>query len=120
MEYIGGSSVDRNSAGVSGRISLLLADVKLFGFEGPVGGILNIRHGISLLLHSSYFFPAHLNRGMEFPGFALSGTFGSGSAARRSVDIGISWPGPPFVSVALTYQINGQLSNTKDQCGDID
>ena len=56
MEYIGGSGINRNGAGIGGRIGLLLADVKLFGFEGPVGGILNIRHGISLLLYSSYFF----------------------------------------------------------------
>ena len=50
MEHIGGGGVNGHGAGVGDRVSLLLTDVQLFGFKGPVGGIPDIRHGDDLLL----------------------------------------------------------------------
>ncbi len=44
VEHEGGGGVDRHRAGVGGGVGGLLADVELFGFESPVGGIANVRH----------------------------------------------------------------------------
>ena len=54
MENIGSGGVNRNRAGIGGGISLLLADVQLFGFKGPVGRILDIRHCSYLLTYHDY------------------------------------------------------------------
>ena len=42
MEHVGSRCVNRNGAGVGYRIGLFLTNMQLFGFKGPVRGILNI------------------------------------------------------------------------------